>query len=154
MQVTKHSDHTLAMRRSVRETILLAIVFLVALALFFVTLYYIGAKEAGHEIQHRPRGLILGWLTTMTVGLLLGKTRQRADGLQLPKPLIVVRESLQVLMLLLFFGVLAYASYYLYTTKGMALKRPWGILVGWFAFLVFITCFVKTRGILRFARRK
>ena len=154
MQATKDSNYRLALRRSVKETILLAIVFLIALTLFFVTLHFIGAKEAGHELQQRPRGLIFAWLTTITIGLLLGKTRQGADGLQLPKPLIVVRESLQVLMLLLCFGVLAYASYYLYTTKGMALKRPWGILIGWFAFLMFLTCFAKTRGLLRFARQK
>lgn len=153
MQVTKDSNHNLALRRTVKETVVLGVVFLIALALFFCTIYFIAAKEAGQELPQRPWGLMLGWLTTMTIGLVLGKTRQ-GEGMPLPKSLVVVRESLQVVMLLLFFGVLCYASYFLYTSRALILQRPWGILIGWFAFLMFTACFAKTQHLVRCARRK
>ncbi len=153
MQITKDSNDKLAHRRAVKETVLLCVVFLIALILFFVTLHFIAAKETDHELEKRPRGLLLGWLTTITIGLILGKTRQNeADSL--PKSLIIVRGSLQVMMLFLFFGILSYASYFVYTSRALIVHRPWGLLIGWFAFLVFIAFFAKTRQIVRSAKRK
>ena len=154
MQAPKDSSYKLAVRRAVTETLLLSVVFLIALALFFTTIYFIAAKEAGHELQKRPRGLLLGWLTTIAIGLILGKTRQKEGAAPLPKPLVVIRESLQATMLLLFFGVLSYGSYFIYTSRALTVQRPWGILVGWFAFLMFIAFFARTRSVIRFARRK
>ena len=149
----KDSNDRIAVRRAVKETILLCLVFLVAIALFATTIHFIAAKEAGNELQKRPRGLLLGWLTTITIGLLLGKTRQREEGVELPKSLVVVRESLQAIMLLLFFGALAYASHFIYTSRALTLQRPWGLLVGWFAFLIFIAFFARTRSVIRAVRR-
>ena len=154
MQLTKDSSYKLALRRAVKETILLSVVFLIALALFFTTIHFIAAKEAGHELQKRPRGLFLGWLTTITIGLILGKTQQKEEAVPLSKSLAIVRESLQALMLLLFLGVLSYGSYFVYTSRELIVQRPWGILIGWFAFLTFITFFVRTRSVIRFVRRK
>jgi len=140
-------------RRAVGETILLAIVFLIALALFVGTIYFIATREAAHELQNRPKGLLLGWLTTLALGLVLGKTRQDAAD-TLPIPLLIVRETLQALMLLFFCGVLAYAAYFLYTTRGLALQRPWALLVGWFAFLVFIAVLAKIGSIVKTAKNR
>ena len=146
------TNNNVARRRAVKETVVLGVVFLIALFLFFTTVHFIATREAAHELQNRPRGLILGWLTAIAIGLLLGKTRQHAAAL--PKALIVVRQSLQALMLLLFGGVLGYTAYFLYTTRGLALQRPWSLLVGWFAFLVFIAFFARTRSVIRAARRE
>lgn len=153
MQVTQNSNHNSALKRAVKETVLLGVIFLIALFLFFTTVHFIATREAVHELKDRPRGLILGWLTAMTIGLVVGKTQQD-ERIQLPKALVVVRESLQVLMLLLFFGMLSYASYWVYTARALIVHRPWGLLIGWFAFLVFVAFFVKTRHLVRFARRK
>lgn len=153
MQGTKDSNRKLVLRRAVKETLLLSIVFLIALALFFATIHFIGSREAGQELPNRPRGLLFGWLTTITVGLILGKTRQE-EGISLPKPLVVVRESLRALMLLLFFGVLSYGSYLVYTSRALIVHRPWSLLIGWFAFLIFIAFFAKTRHLIRCARRE
>ena len=154
MQVTKDSSYKLALRRAIKETILLAVIFFIALALFFGTLHFIAAKEVDNELQNRPWGLLLGWLTTITIGLILGKTRQEEEAVLLPKSLVVVRESLQAIMLLLFFGVLSYGSYFVYTSRALILQRPWSLLIGWFAFLMFIACFAKTSSVIRSARRK
>ncbi len=154
MQPAKDSDYQLVLRRAVKETLLLAIVVLVALALFIGTIYFIASREAEHELQNRPWGLLLGWLTTITIGLVLGRTRQREEGVLLPKLIVIIQESLQVTLLLLFFSVLSYASYRVYTTRALVVYRPWSILVGWFAFLMFIAFFVKARHLVRFARRK
>ena len=153
MQVTKNSHSRLGPRRAVRETFLLCVVFLIALTLFFVTLHFIAAKEADHELEKRPRGLLLGWLTTITIGLLLGRARQER-AVSLPKSLVVIRESLQAAMLLLFFAFLSYGSYFVYTSRALIVHRPWGLLIGWFAFLVFIVFFVKTRHLICSVRRK
>lgn len=153
MQGTKDSNSKLKHRRAVEETVLLSVVLLIALILFFVTLHFIAAKEADHELEKRPRGLLLGWLTTITIGLILGKTRQDEMG-SLPKSLIIVRGSLQAMILLLFFSILSYTSYFVYTSRALIVHRPWGLLIGWFAFLVFIAFFAKTRQIVRSARRK
>ena len=153
MHGTKDSDHRLVLRRAVKETLLLSVVFLIALALFFVTIHFIAAREAGQELPNRSRGLLFGWLTTITIGLILGKTR-REEGISLPKPLVVIRESLQAIMLLLFLGVLSYGSYFVYTSRALIVHRPWSLLIGWFAFLVFIAFFVKTRHLIRYARRE
>lgn len=152
MKVPKDSDTHFAQRRAVRETILLSVVFLIALALFFLTIHFLASKEVGHKLQNRPWGLTLGWFTTLTIGLILGKTRQ-ADTAAMPKSIVVVREALQAVMLLLFFGVLCYASYFFYTSR-ILLQRPWGIFIGWFAFLMFLAFFGKTRQLVRIARRK
>ena len=93
-------------------------------------------------------------VNTIAIGLVLGRVRQQPDGVVLPKSLVIVRESLQAVMLLLFFCVLAYGSHFLYTSRVLILQCPWGILVGWFAFLVFIAFFVKTNAVVRSARRK
>lgn len=154
MQPTKDSNDKLVLRRAVKETLLLALVVLLALVLFIASIYFIATREAEQELQNRPWGLFLGWLTTITVGLVLGRTRQKEAGVLLPKPIIVIQESLQVTLLLLFFTVLSYASYWVYTTRALIVHRPWGILIGWFAFLVFVAFFVKTRHLVRFARRK
>ena len=143
-----------AVKRAVTEMVLLSVVFLIGLFLFLTTWHFIAAKEADQELQKRPKGLILGWLTTITIGLILGRTRRQEDAVQLPKSLIVVRETLQAVMLLLFFCVLAYGSYFLYTSRTLILQRPWGIMVGWFAFLIFIAFFAKTSTVIRSARRK
>lgn len=150
----RDSSYQLALRRAIKEVVLLSGVFLIALALFIMSIYFIATKEAGHELQNRPWGLFLGWLTTITIGLILGRTRQQEDAALLPQSLIVVRESLQAVMLLLFFSVLAYGSYFFYTSRKLILQRPWGLLIGWFAFLIFIVFFAKTRSIIRIARRK
>ncbi len=150
----RDSSYQLALRRAIKEVVLLSVVFLIALALFIMSIYFIATKEAGHELQNRPWGLFLGWLTTITIGLILGRTRQQEDAALLPQSLIVVRESLQAVMLLLFFSVLAYGSYFFYTSRKLILQRPWGLLIGWFAFLIFIVFFAKTRSIIRIARRK
>ena len=150
----RDSSYQLALKRAIKEVVLLSVVFLIALALFIMSIYFIATKEAGHELQNRPWGLFLGWLTTITIGLILGRTRQQEDAALLPQSLIVVRESLQAVMLLLFFSVLAYGSYFFYTSRKLILQRPWGLLIGWFAFLIFIVFFAKTRSIIRIARRK
>lgn len=154
MKSTKDSNYKLVLRRAVTETLLLALVVLLALALFIASIYFIAAREAEQELQNRPWGLFLGWLTIITVGLVLGRTRQKEKGILLPKSVIVIQESLQVTLLLLFFGMLSYASYWVYTTRALIVHRPWGILIGWFAFLIFIAFFVKARHLVRFARRK
>jgi len=146
------NNNRIVLRRVVRETILLAIVFLIALALFIGTIYFIATREAAHELQNRPKGLLLGWLTTLTLGLVLGKTRQDAAEM-LPIPLLIVQKTLQAVILLFFCCVLAYAAYFLYTTRGLALQRPWALLIGWFAFFVFIACVMKIRSIVHTANR-
>ena len=153
MQVHKNFSEKQAHRRVVGETVLLVVVFLIALFLFLVTIHFIATREAAYELQNRPRGLILGWLTTIAIGLILGKTRQDTD-MVLPKGLIVVRGSLQALMLFLFAGVLGYAAYFLYTVRGLALQRPWSLLVGWFAVLVCIVGFGKIRQIAGAVRQE
>ena len=153
MQVTKDSNHNLALRRAVKETVVLSVVFLITLFLFFTTVHFIATKEATYELKDRPWGLALGWLTAITIGLTVGKTRQE-EREHLPKSLVIVREAFQAIMLLLFFGVLCYASYFLYTSRALILQRPWGILIGWFAFLMFTACFAKTQHLVRCARRK
>ena len=146
------NNNRIVLRRVVRETILLAIVFLIALALFIGTIYFIATREAAHELQNRPTGLLLGWLTTLTLGLVLGKTRQ--DEVEtLPIPLLIVQKTLQAVILLFFCGVLAYAAYFLHITRGLALQRPWALLIGWFAFIMFIACVVKIRSIVHTANR-
>ena len=154
MQRPTDSRYQLALRQALRETLLLSVVFLIALFLFFTSWHFIAAKEVDEDLQKRPRGIILGWLTIITIGLILGRTRQQEDGVVLPKSLVIVRESLQAIMLLLFFCVLAYGSYFLYTSRTLILQRPWGIMVGWFAFLMFIAFFAKTSAVIRSAWRK
>lgn len=154
MQVPKDSrDKLETHRRVLGETVMLVVVFLIALFLFLVTIHFIATREAAYELQNRPRGLILGWLTTIAIGLILGRTRQD-NALVLPKSLIIVRGSLQALMLFLFSGVLAYAAYFLYTVRGLALQRPWSLLVGWFAFLVCIAGLGKIRQLVGAVRRE
>ncbi len=97
---------------------------------------------------------MLGWLTTMVVGLIVGHTRREEAEASLPKSLFVVRELLQALMLLLFFAVLAYGSYFVYTSRALIIQRPWGILIGWFAFLMFTAFFVKTSTVIRIVRHR
>ena len=153
MQVPKDSrDQPETHRRVLGETVMLVVVFLIALFLFFVTIHFIATREAAYELQNRPRGLIMGWLTTIAIGLILGKIRQDDTGV-LPKGLIVVRGSLQALMLFLFSGVLAYAAYFLYTVRGLALQRPWSLLVGWFAFLICIAGLGKIRQLVEAVRQ-
>ena len=134
--------------------VLLTVVLLIAVALFVYTLHFIANKEADQELQNRPWGLLLAWLTTMAVGLIFGHTRQKEPGDSLPKQLVVVRELLQAVILLLFFALLVYGSYYVYTARALIIQRPWGILIGWFAFLMFTAFFVKTSAVIRIARRK
>ena len=154
MKLTKNSNYKLALRQAVKETLLLALVVLLAIALFIGTIYFIADIETEHELQNRRWGLLLGWLTTITVGLLLGRTQQKEEGVLLPKSIIVIQESLQVFMLLLSFSVLCYGSYIVYTSRALIVHRPWALLIGWFAFLVSIAFFVKARHLVRFARRK
>ena len=154
MQTPKATTYKTAVRGAVRETLLLGLVFLIALALFFTTVHFIAGKEAAHELQNRPRGLLIGWLATITLGLLLGRTRREEGAVALPKSLVVVRESLQAAMLLLFFSVLAYTSYFLHTSRKLVVQRPWALLIGWFALLVFIAFFAKTSAVIRSVRRK
>ena len=154
MRLPRDTSNELALRRAVKEVIFLFVVFVIALALFVGTLHYIAAREADHDLHNRPRGLLLGWLTTMTVGLILGHTRREEEGGSLPKSLVVVRELLQAIMLLLFFAVLAYGSYFVYTSRALIVQRPWGILIGWFAFLMLTAFFVKTSAVIRFVRQK
>ena len=153
MQQPRDSRCQLALRRAVVETLLLSVVFLIALGLFFGTVYFIASREAGHELQNRPWGLLLGWLTTITIGFVLGKTRQREETTLLPQSLVIVRELLQAIMLLLFFSMLAYGSYFVYTSRALIVQRPWGLLIGWFAFLMFVAFFARTRAVIRAARR-
>ena len=87
-----------AVRRAVTETILLSVVFLIALFLFFTTWHFIAGKEADQELQKRPKGIIIGWLTTITIGLILGRTPAAGGG----RPaclnrLLWCRESLQAM---------------------------------------------------------
>ena len=152
-QITTDANNNFARRRAVRETVLLGAVFLIALFLFFTTVHFIATREAAYELKDRPRGLILGWLTAMAIGLVVGKTRHE-EGMKPPKSLVVVRHSLQALMLLLFCGVLSYAAYFLYTVRGLALQRPWSLLIGWFAVLVFIAICGKIRQVVQVARQK
>ena len=154
MKPTKDSDHKLVLRRAVKETLLLALVVLLAIALFIGTIHFIVNIESKQELQNRRWGLLLGWLTTVTVGLILGRTRQKEEGVLLPKSIIVIQESLQVVMLLLALSVLCYGSYLVYTSRALIVHRPWALLIGWFAFLVSIAFFVKARHLVRFARRK
>ena len=153
MQGTKDSNDKSTDRRVVGETVMLVVVFLIAVFLFCVTIHFIATREAAYELQNRPRGLLLGWLTTIAIGLILGKTRRDA-GAGLPKSLMIVRGSLQVLMLMLFSGVLAYTAYFLYTVRGLALQRPWSLLVGWFAFLVCLAGLGKIRQLVGTVRRE
>ena len=154
MKPTKDSDHKLVLKRAVKETLLLALVVLLAIALFIGTIHFIVNIESKHELQNRRWGLLLGWLTTVTVGLVLGRTRQKEEGVLLPKSIIVIQESLQVVMLLLALSVLCYGSYVVYTSRALIVHRPWALLIGWFAFLVSIAFFVKARHLVRFARGK
>lgn len=153
MQVRKDANSQLVRKQAVRELILLSVIFLLALTLFGITMYFFASREAGEALQNRPRGLFLGWLTLIAIGLILGRTRQAAAD-SLPKALIMIREALQAVMLLMFFGVLAGSSYILYTARGLALQRPWALLIAWFAILVFIGGCGKLRQIVRLARRK
>ena len=124
MQVTKDSNHNAALRRAVKETVLLGVIFLIALFLFFTTVHFIATREAAYELKDRPRGLILGGLTAIAIGLILGKTRQATDTM-LPKSLmIIIRGSLQAMLLLLFSGVLCYTAYFLYTVRGWHCNVP------------------------------
>ena len=125
MKLTKNSNYKLALRQAVKETLLLALVVLLAIALFIGTIYFIADIETEHELQNRRWGLLLGWLTTITVGLLLGRTQQKEEGVLLPKSIIVIQESLQVFMLLLSFSVLCYGSYIVYTSRALIVHRPW-----------------------------
>ena len=154
MQLPQDSRNKLVLRHAVKEVIFLFVVFIIALALFAGSLYFIAAREADHDLHRRPWGLLLGWLTTMTVGLIMGHTRRAEEGIQLPKSLIVVRELLQAMMLLLFFAALAYGSYFVYTSRALIVQRPWSILIGWFAFLMFTAFFVKTSAVIRIVRHK
>ena len=154
MKPTKDSNPKLVLRRAVKETLLLTLIVLLAIALFIGTIYFIAGIESAHELQNRRWGLLLGWLTTITVGLVLGRTRRREKGVLLPKSIIVIQESLQVVMLLLAFSVLCYGSYVVYTSRAFIVHRPWALLIGWFAFLISISFFVKARHLVRFARRK
>ena len=154
MKPTKDSNYKLVLKRAVKETLLLALVVLLAIALFIGTIYFIAGIEAERELQNRRWGLLLGWLTTITVGLVLGRTRQREEGVLLPKSIIVIQESLQVVMLLLSLGVLCYGSYVVYTSRAFIVYRPWALLIGWFAFLISVAFFVKMRHLVRFARSK
>ncbi len=154
MKPTKNSDHKLVLKRAVKETLLLALVVLLAIALFIGTIHFIVNIESEHELQNRRWGFLLGWLTTVTVGLILGRTRQKEEGVLLPKSIIVIQESLQVVMLLLALSVLCYGSYLVYTSRALIVHRPWALLIGWFAFLVSIAFFVKARHLVRFARGK
>ena len=154
MQVHKdYREKPVTDRRVFGETVLLVVVFLVAVFLFIVTIHFIATREAAYELQNRPRGLIMGWLTAIAIGLILGRTRQDADAV-MPTSLMIVRGSLQALMLFLFAGVLGYAAYFLYTVRGLALQRPWSLLVGWFAFLVCIAGLGKIRQLVRSARTR
>ena len=153
MQVTRHSNDNLTVKRVVKETIFLGIISIVAVCLFFMTIHFLATEKASEGLEDKPWGLTFGWFTALTIGLILGKTRQEQRE-KLPKPLVVVRESLQAIILLLFFAVLCYTSYLLYTSKGLILQRPWSILIGWFAFLMFVAFFMKTRHVVRFAQRK
>lgn len=152
MQARKYTRTQLARRRLVGELILLSVVFLIAIVLFGVSVYFFASREAGEALQNRPRGMFLGWLTLIAIGLILGRTRQ--IGVSLPKHLILIRETLQSVMLFMFVGVLAGSSYVLYTARGLVLQRPWGLLVAWFAILVFIGGCAKLRQIVRLAREK
>lgn len=154
MQSSRDTSNQLVLKRAVKEVIFLSVVFVSALALFVGTLHFIAAREADHDLHKRPWGLLLGWLTTMTVGIILGHTRRDEEMGTLPKSLVVVRELLQAVMLLLFFAVLAYGSYFVYTSRALIVQRPWGILIGWFAFLMFTAFFVKTSAVIRFVRHK
>ena len=154
MKSTKDSNPKLVLRRAVKETLLLALVVLVAIALFIGTIYFIASIETEHELQNRRWGLLLGWLTTVNVGLILGRTRRKEEGVLLPRSIIIIQESLQVFLLLLSLSVLFYGSYLVYTSRALIVHRPWALLIGWFAFLVSIAFFVKARHLVRFARRK
>ena len=154
MKLTKDSNYKLVLKRAVKETLLLTLIVLLAIVLFIGTVYFIVGIEAEHELQNRRWGLLLGWLTTITVGLVLGRTRRREAGVLLPKSIIVIQESLQVVMLFLFFSVLCYGSYVVYTSRAFIVHRPWALLIGWFAFLISIAFFVKASHLVRFARRK
>ena len=154
MQVPRDTRYQLTFRRAVKEVVLLSVIFLIALALFFGTIHFIAAREVDHELHNRPWGLLLGWLTTMVVGFIVGHTRREEAGVPLPKSLVVVRELLQAIMLLLFFAVLAYGSYLVYTSRALIVQRPWSLLIGWFAFLMFAAFFVKTSAVIRIARHK
>ena len=154
MKPTKDANYKLVFKRAVKETLLLTVTVLLAIALFIGTIYFIAGIETEHELQNRRWGLLLGWLTTITVGLVLGRTRRREEGILLPKSIIVIQESLQVVMLLLAFGVLCYGSYVVYTSRAFIVHRPWALLIGWFAFLISIAFFVKVRHLVRFTRRK
>ena len=154
MQVSRDTNDKLARRRAAGELILLSVVFLIALALFGVSLYYFASREAGEALQNRPRGLFIGWLAVIAIGLIVGKTRQEAVSGSLPKTILVIREALQAIMLLMFFGVLAGSSYILYTSRGLALQRPWALLIGWFAVLVLIGFSAKIRYLVRLTRQK
>ncbi len=103
----RDANDNFARRRAVRETVILGMVFLIALFLFFTTVHFIATREAAYELKDRPRGLILGWLTAIAIGLILGRTRQDADAV-LPKSLMIIRGPLQAMLLLLFSGVLCY----------------------------------------------
>ena len=153
MQVSRDTNTQVARRRAVGELVLLSVVFLIALALFGVSVYYFASREAGEALQNRPRGMFIGWLAIIAIGLILGRTRQET-GVSLPKSLLVIREALQAVLLLMFFGVLAGSSYILYTARGLALQRPWSLLIAWFAFLVFIGFSAKIRYLVRLAHRK
>ena len=154
MQINNNANSQLARRRAVGELILLSLVFLIAIALFGVSMYFFASREAGEALQNRPRGLFLGWLTIVTIGLIVGKTRQETVSSSQPKALLVIRETLQAVLLLMFFGVLVGSAYILYTARGLALQRPWALLIAWFAILVFIGGCAKLRQILRLAREK
>ena len=152
MQAPKHTRIQLARRRTIGELVLLSVVFLIAVALFGVSVYFFASREAGEALQNRPRGMFIGWLAIIAIGLLLGRARQL--GYSPTKNMILLREALQSVMLFMFVGVLAGSSYVLYTARGLVLQRPWGLLVAWFAILVFIGGCAKLRQIVRLARQK
>jgi hypothetical protein len=96
---------------------------------------------------------MLGWLTLITLSLLLGRA-SRDQGVDLPKNIILVREILQAFMLFLSFLLLSYASYSVHQARTFIARRPLRLLIGWFTLITLIAFFVKGSKTIRRLRKK
>ena len=153
MRDTEYAPEEAARRRATKELILWFALLLLFLALFSGTIYFIAFREAVFKIQNRPRGLMLGWLTLITLSLFLSRASRRQEA-DLPKNIVLVREILQAFMLFFSFLLLSYASYSVHQARASIARRPLRLLIGWFALITLIAFFVKGSETIRRLRKK
>jgi len=140
-------------RLVIKELILWSALFIVFIIFLIGNIYCMSLIEAGQELQERPRGTLLGWLMLITLGFLL-KRSSRGYSESLPRSIIIMRETLQAIMLFLFFVVLSCGTYIIHHSRPFVARKPLMILVGWFALITFVTFFIKSSEVIRDIRKK